>query len=180
MLNRSDITFSKKGESWQIYSGDIGKTEITWSSDDETVATIENGKVVAVGSGMTNVHAEYNGTKVSCIIRCNFSDDSSNQGVTGNGGGISEDSGGDSNSSGGYQLYNPYGSAEDVSIKVGESFSLQLMDGTGNFVTPTWSTADSSCCEANGNTFTGKSAGTTSVSATYNGSTYTCVVRVSG
>lgn len=182
MLNRSDITFGKKGESWLLYSGSIGKTEITWSSDDESVATIEGGKVVAVGGGMTNVHAEYNGVKVSCIIRCNFSDESSDQGVTGNGGGVSEDGGGDSgaSSSEGCQLYNPYGSAEDVSIKVGESFSLQLMDATGNFVTPTWSVGDSSCCEASGNTFTGKSAGTTSITATYNGETYTCVVRVSG
>ena len=183
-LNRSDITFSKKNESWLLYSGSIAKNQINWSSDDTSVATIEGGKVVAIGGGMTKVHGEYNGTKVSCIIRCNFAD--GDQGVEGNGGGVSEDGGGitedgsGSAVSSGYQLYNPYGSAEDVSIRVGESFSLKLMDSTGQFVEPTWSVADSACCSASGNTFTGVSAGTTSITATYDGSTYTCVVRVSG
>ena len=92
MLNRSDITFSKQGESWVVYSGKIAKTDIIWSTDNSNVATIDNGKVVAVGGGTTKIHAEYNGTKVSCIIRCNFTSGSENQGVSGNGG-VSEDGG---------------------------------------------------------------------------------------
>lgn len=89
MLNRSDITFSKHGESWLLYSGNIAKNQITWTTDDASVASIEGGKVVAEGSGTTTVYGEYAGQKVSCIIRCNFS--SGNQGVSGNGGGITED-----------------------------------------------------------------------------------------
>ena len=89
MLNRSDITFSKPGESWLLYSGNIAKNQITWTTDDASIASIEGGKVVAEGSGTTTVYGEYAGQKVSCIIRCNFS--SNNQGVSGNGGGITED-----------------------------------------------------------------------------------------
>ncbi len=87
-LNRKDITFSYKGESWMLYDGSIAKNLITWTSDDESVVTITEGNAVAVGYGVTEVHAEYNGVKVSCIIRCSFS---SSSGVSGSGGGISED-----------------------------------------------------------------------------------------
>jgi hypothetical protein len=72
-LNRSDITFSSKGEAWPLYKGEIPLTDITWSVGNENVATIRNGTVRAVGPGTTTVYAEYQGQKVSCIIRCNFS-----------------------------------------------------------------------------------------------------------
>jgi hypothetical protein len=71
-LNRSDITFPNKDDSWVLYSGTIAKNLVTFSSDNESIATFVDGKVVAVGSGTTKVHAEYNGEKVSCIIRCVF------------------------------------------------------------------------------------------------------------
>ena len=89
-LNRKDITFAYKGESWVLYSGEIAKNLITWTSDDEKIVAFTDGKAVAVGSGMTEVHAEYEGQKVSCIVRCNFTE---NSGVIGNGG-VSEDGGG--------------------------------------------------------------------------------------
>ncbi len=95
-LNRKDITFSYKGESWVLYSGGIAKNLITWSSDDENIVTFVDGKAVAVGNGMTEVHAEYAGQKVSCIIRCTFKDSA---GVVGNGG-VSEDGAGSTGNGG--------------------------------------------------------------------------------
>ncbi|MBE7001362.1 MAG: hypothetical protein E7421_01510 [Ruminococcaceae bacterium] len=95
-LNRKDITFSYKGESWVLYSGGIAKNLIIWSSDDENIVTFVDGKAVAVGRGMTEVHAEYAGAKVSCVIRCNFTDSA---GVVGNGG-VSEDGGGSTGNGG--------------------------------------------------------------------------------
>ena len=92
-LNRKDITFDSKGESWTLYSGSIAKNLITWSSDDENVAIFTDGKVVAVGGGMTTVYAEFDGQTASCIIRCNFQADS---GISGNGG-VSEDGGSSGN-----------------------------------------------------------------------------------
>lgn len=67
-----DVTMSFKGEQWTYYSGDIDASLITWTSDNPNVAIIENGIVKAVGRGTTKVHAEYNGVKISCIVRCNF------------------------------------------------------------------------------------------------------------
>lgn len=89
-LNRMDITFTYKGESWDMYSGTVAKNLVTFSSDDETVATFVDGRVVAVGSGMTTVYAAYGDKKVSCIVRCSFQEDSGTQGS----GGVSEDGGG--------------------------------------------------------------------------------------
>lgn len=88
-LNRSDMTLSRVGETWDLKKGDIPAEAITWTSDNPNIVSVENGVVKAVGSGMTNIHAECNGQKVSCIVRCNFS--SGVTSVPGSGGGISED-----------------------------------------------------------------------------------------
>ncbi len=169
-LDRKDITFSKKGESWMLYSGSISKSKITWSSDDEKVATIKNGTVVAVGPGTTKVHAEYNGEKASCIIRCSFSDSNANQGVGGTGG-VTEDGG---------SAAPAVISHSDVTLHLSgdKSFSLTLTVN-GSPVSVTWTVQNSAVCAVSGNTVTALSAGTTTVSATYNGQTYSCVVRVS-
>lgn len=89
-LNRKEFTLSYKGETWNLYSGNLPKNQITWSVGDESVATVDNGKVVAVGNGYTYVYAEYEGQKVSCQVVCSFKESS---GIQGNGG-VSEDGGG--------------------------------------------------------------------------------------
>ena len=71
-LKKTDITFDGKGQSYNLYDGDIDPSKITWTVGNSSVATVKNGVVKAVGAGMTNVYAEYNGVKVSCIISCNF------------------------------------------------------------------------------------------------------------
>lgn len=176
-LNRQDITFTTSGESWVLYSGDIGKTQITWTSDDPSIAKFEGGKVTAVGSGVTKVHAEYNGQKATCIIRCNFKDSSAV--IPGNGG-VSEDGGG-SAAAGGAQIYTPMGARNDVTIKVGESIQFTLKDGNKE-VSANWSLSGSGCT-LSGGTVTGTAATGSRpcyLSATYNGKTYQCIVRVSG
>lgn len=162
-LNRSDITLANKGDSWQLYSGSISKTAITWTTDNPNVATIEGGKVVAVGPGTTTVYGEYNGEKVGCIIRCSFSDP--------DGEGSTEAT--KAPADGTYTI-----SHTDVTIAIGETFTLRLRDSNGDTVSVTWSVGDSSVCTVSGNTVTGVAAGTTTVSATYNGQTYSCIVRV--
>ena len=161
-LNREDFTMSKQGETWQIYNGTIGKNLVTFTSDDETVVTIEGGVVTAVGPGITKVHAEYGDQKVSCIVRCSFPGEEG--GNEGGNGGMTED---------------PVCtiSHTDVTLSVGETFKLTLKDG-GNVVNVTWKVADSAVCSVSGNTVTGKASGTTTVSVSYGGNTYTCTVRV--
>lgn len=188
-LNRKDITFAYKGESWVLYSGSIAKNLITWTSDNEDVVTFKEGKAVAVGSGMTEVHAEYNGQKATCIIRCNFTD---NSGVVGNGG-VSEDGGSSGNGGisadggntgsvtpapGAYKIYSPYGKVEDITLKVGESLKLSLKDSSGNVVEAKWQST-SSAVSVSGSTIKGAAkTGYAKVIATYNGNGYECIIRV--
>lgn len=184
-LNRKDITFSSKGETWVIYDGSVSKTDITWSTDNASVATIDNGKVTAVGKGVTNVHAEYNGEKVSCIIRCSFSSNSDPV-INGSGGGISEDGGGVSEDGGGstgdtftlYNQTNPGGSTSDVTISLNGGFTLQLRNSAGSSVNATWSVSDSAVCSVSGGSIKGVGKGMATVTATYEGKSYSCIVRV--
>lgn len=161
-LNREDFTMSKKGETWQLYNGTVGKNLVTWTSSDEAVATVNAGLVTAVGNGIATITAEYGDQKVSCIVRCSLPDDDG--GDEGGNSGITED---------------PVCtiSHTDVTIAVGETFKLTLKDG-GNVVSVTWKVSDSSVCSVSGNTVTGKASGTTTISVSYGGNTYSCTVRV--
>ncbi len=69
-------------------------------------------------------------------------------------------------------------SHSDVTIDVDESFTLRLKDADGNTLDVSWSSSDSSVCTVSGNTVTGVGSGVATVSCTYNGETYRCVVRV--
>lgn len=169
-LNRGDFTLSSKGESWVLYNGTIGKTEIVWTSDDEKVATVEGGKVTAVGPGVTEIHAEYKGVVKSCIVRCSFTAEEDPV-INGNGG-VSEDG---ANPTGPFSI-----SHSDVTIAVGESFSLTLTDSSGKAINVTWYVDEAKCCSVSGNRITGQASGSTKVYTTYDGTEYSCIVRVTG
>lgn len=172
-LNREDFTLANKGDTWLLYTGDVPASQITWSVDDEKVVTVSNGTVTAVGPGYTTVRATYNGTEVKCIVRCGFTEQNtgSGGGIAGTGG-VSED-GGQVSTGTSYDL-----SHNDVTIRVGESFNISLQDASGNAVAVTFSSANANTCSVSGSSVTGVAAGMSSVSATYNGVTYTCIVRV--
>ena len=90
-LNRNDITLQYQGEKWELYSGSVPKDKVTFTSENESVVTFQDGWVTAVGGSTepVKVHAEYAGQKVTCLIRCMFQESS---GTVGNGG-VSEDGG---------------------------------------------------------------------------------------
>lgn len=170
-LNRKEITFNEEGQSWLLYDGTIPMEEIVWTSDDNTVATIESGKVVAVGDGDTTVYGIYNDQTVQCLIHCKF--DEETEETIGN---VSE-AVGDPNKT--YQLYNPYGYAEDVTINPGEEFTLKLVDeNLDDAEGVVWSVDDENVCVINNNTVEAKNSGMTKITATCAGKTYTCIVRV--
>ncbi len=162
-LNREDFTLNSKGESWKLYSGEIVANQITWTSEDENVVTIKDGVVTAVGSGITTVHGEYGGVKVSCIVRCSASMGKAETSTT--------------------ETTAPKAdctiSNEDVTLTAGESFILTLKDADGKEINVTWTASDSSICTISGNTVTGVAKGNATVKTTYNGVVYTCIVRVS-
>lgn len=168
-LNRKEITFNQEGQSWLVYDGDIAIENILWISDDSDVATIENGRISAVGNGDTTVYGIYDDQTVSCIIHCDFT-------ATGESGGITE-AGGSSTLT--YKLYNPVGYADDVTIYVGDQFPLQLVDANENEVTGVqWTIADDSVCTYVDGIVEATNLGTTEITATYDGASYVCTVRV--
>ncbi len=154
-LSHSDVTMFEKGEFVQLKVEGLSASQVTWSSDDPSVAEVKEGKVVAVGGGTTEIHAQYNGMEAVCIVRCSMKEE--------NGGSSSEE----------LTL-----SHTDVTMQQGESFSLRLRDSDGNAVDVAWSQGNSSVCEISGNEITAVGTGYTEVTGTYNGKTYTCIVRV--
>lgn len=104
---KRDISLSGYGSTHDFYKRvDNGpsREEITWISDNENVVTVVNGVVTAVGNGTTNVHIIYGSQEIVVIVRCNNVE------------GPKE-----------YEVRTIYGLANDISIKVGESLTLQLV-----------------------------------------------------
>ena len=107
-LNREDFTLTGYGDTWRLYTGEIDCSEITFTSNDEEVATVdENGNVTAVGNGRAIITAEYLDQKVTCIVRCAGVEKPANTQ---------------------YEVRTIYGPATDITLKVGETLKLQLVD----------------------------------------------------
>ena len=66
-----------------------------------------------------------------------------------------------------------------MTISVGEEFNLRLIDGSGNRINDaTYSIKNSEICSLSGVTVRGKAKGTTEITVSYNGKSYTCIIRV--
>lgn len=149
-----DTTLNAQGKTWKAYKSslDIDPTLITWTSDNPEIATIKDGVVTAVAPGNTKVHAQYNGVTYTCVVRCAFK--------------VTED-----------QDKTCALNVDDVSIKIGETFTLKLKDANGYNLDVTWQ-CDTDGVTINGNKITGATAGTHKVYTVYEGKTYTCIVRI--
>jgi len=172
-MNRKDITLSKKDETWDLYSKNstIPKDLIKWYSDDESVATIENGIVKAVGGGKTKVHGECNGITYSCTIRCSLpktEDKDDKQDET-----TPDEEEKTVRISHTDVTLKPDGDANE------KSFSLYLKDADGNKLDVTWTASEEGYVTIEGNKITAIKAGKSiTVSTTYEGETYKCVLRL--
>ncbi|MBO5317963.1 MAG: Ig-like domain-containing protein [Oscillospiraceae bacterium] len=170
-LLKSDVTLSKKAEVWVAYRGKIPAGDITWTSDNEKVATVQDGKVTAVGKGNTTIHGEYGGVKVSCIIRCSASVGAYVE---------QEEATQPTQSSRKYHLNTDNNSQKnDITLKIGESFTFKLRDSEGNEVAAEFSCSNVQVCSLSGAEVTGLAVGTTNLVAEYEGETHICTVRVS-
>lgn len=176
-MNRKDITLSKEGETWDLYSKNstIAKNLIKWTSDDESVATIEDGIVKAVGRGKTMVRGECNGITYSCTIRCNLpltdtekEDENKNEDAA-----TPDENEKTVKISHTDVTLKPNGEAND------KSFNLYLKDGDGNKLDVTWTASEEGYVTIEGNKITAIKAGKSiTVSATYEGETYKCTIRL--
>ena len=75
-LNRTDFTLFSAGSTWQLkVSGDPTGGTRTWTSSDESVATVsDSGTVTAVAPGTATVTVtdSKSGQTASCTVRCNW------------------------------------------------------------------------------------------------------------
>ena len=168
-LSKEDVSLFYAGESFSLsaqWDGDwLGSAQVTWTSADPDVAKVENGKVTAVGGGYTTITATYNGKTASCIVRCRFEETTEPEETT-------KPTEGDTSTTK-WSI-----SHTDVSINVAESFTLRITDENGNVANVSWSVSTSGIVNVNGNTVTGASTGKTTLTATVDGQTFSCIVRV--
>lgn len=185
-LNRKDFTLSTKGETWVLFKGDISKDLVTFSSDDETVATFEDGVVTAVGKGHTTVRASYGDKELTCMVHCSIKDDGTEPAETE----TTEPTEEETTEPAPSRRYAVYINGtdvaarkdkNDVTIAPGKTFRLTLVDTeTQKAVDVNWNTGDAEVCTVEGSTVTGVAKGNTVITVTVDGKTYECIVRVTG
>ena len=125
------------------------QAEAVWEADCEGVVQIEGTTVTAVGEGTALLSCEVEGELFFCFVEVAEKEE-----VT-------------------WKI-----SHTDVTIKVGESFNLRVKSSEGETASVSWSANKSGYVSISGNKITGKKAGTVTVSCTYGGVTYKCIVRV--
>lgn len=188
-LKRSDFTMFTAGETYALYNGKVDAAQITWTSDDEAVATVKNGVVTAVGPGSTRINAEYNGQKAVCWVRCRIEVEDATETTeptdTTETTTETETTAPTEGTTGQYVLRKngakcTYGDDYNAhaTIKVGESFKLAVVDGENNAQNVTWSVSKEGVCSISGTKITGTASGTVTLTVTYEGQTFTCVIIV--
>ena len=163
-LNRSEFSLTERyPDPWALYRETMGvkPSDITWTVDDPTVASVSNtGVVSAVGKGTTTVRASYGGQTASCKVIVSFDPKPVVEAK--------------------YSL-----SHSDATIKVGESFSIYLRDKDGVNVKAEWTASvegyisikDDRVITGVKSTYDQPSRYIT-ITAVVEDVTYTCIVRV--
>ena len=162
-LRRTDITISKQyPDPVSLYKKTEGveATDITWTSDDPEIASVdEKGVVSPVGKGNTVIRATIGDQTASCEVIVAFQPEEEVEPA--------------------YKL-----NYTDVTIEVGATVTLRLTDEAGANVTVEWTASEEGFVTIDGNRITGTACGEDNkvkrieVSTTYEGETYTCIVRI--
>jgi hypothetical protein len=133
-----------------------GSGGYTWISEDESVACVDqSGTVTAVSAGTTNVIVTDGSEKGVCIVRVKGTAASASDNLDGGG--------------------SPTLSRTDFTLPVGESYTLKV---TGTSSSVSWASENSGVAAVSNGTVKGVSGGTTNITATVDGKTLTCIVRV--
>lgn len=71
--NYKDMTLFYRGETVTLrVNQELTLEDLEWTSENENVATVENGVIKAVGHGNTKIIGRYGEQEVSIIVRCAF------------------------------------------------------------------------------------------------------------
>jgi cytoskeletal protein RodZ len=158
-LSTTDFTLRTLGESATIkVSG--GSGSYTWISQDEGVASVDSsGKVVAVSGGTTNVLVTDGSKQATCIVRVSASGQSSSTTTA-------------HTPSTGAKL-----SKEDFTLPVGDPDVKLTISGVTTAVT--WSSSNTSVATVSSSgVVKAVGKGKATITATFDGTTLTCIVRV--
>ncbi len=176
-LNQEDVSFYTKGETYQFtvkYGGKkLDPSLVTWTSSDEGIVSVKDGKITILARGTVTITASYEGKSDSCIVRSKFPKDEDTSGDSGS----TDDSDNTSSASGWYAA------KTDVTIVPGESFSLRVKNNQGQTArNVTWTMSQEGIVTvAPGDksaTITGLAKGEVTLTATVDGITVRCIVRV--
>ena len=166
-LDPNDVSLFSVNESFTIYarlgSSSVSRSKVTWTSSDPKIASVDDGVVTAVGKGVATITAEYKGQKATCTVRCRF-ENPTNQGSQENQEEPTE------------QTWKA--SHSDVSISVGETFRLTVKNSDGKTADAIWTMSIDGVVSIDGKSITGRAPGTVTLTATVDGQTFTCIVRV--
>lgn len=166
-LDPNDVSLFRVNESFTIYprlgSSSVSRSKVTWTTSDPKIATVDNGVVTAVGKGEATITAAYKGQKAACTVRCRF-ENPTNQGSQENQEEPAE------------QTWKA--SHSDVSISVGETFRLTVKNTDGKTADAIWTMSIDGVVSIDGKSITGRAPGTVTLTATVEGQTFTCIVRV--
>jgi hypothetical protein len=169
VLAQTQVTLSSVGEtlSLGVFLTPADTTDqLQFVSENVAVATLSDvGEIVAAGPGETKVIVTCGDISKYCVVICQFDDENSTET--------------ESSEVINTELTGPFKiNKTDVSISVGETFQLKLTDSNGNIVPVDWSATIADICNIDGNSITGAVKGRTELSVTYNGETFSCIVRV--
>ncbi len=164
VLNNTDMSFFTPGEQYQLKVLNIEDgTEVTFASSDSSVASVgADGTVTAKGIGTATVTATValdEPVSLECIVRCRLEDSAESAEPADPNCTISH---------------------SDVTMSIlGEYFRLSLRDSNDERVSGlTWRSSDTSVCTVDEKgTVYAAGSGSATVSTTYGGTTYECIVR---
>ena len=183
-LKSKDFTLKTAGATYKLYDGEVDAKDITWTTDNEEVATIANGVVTAVGNGRTRVYGEYGDQKVSCWVTVKLPEEQVTE-PTEPEETEPEVTEPEEEVTGSYRLLvdghiSPYGDEynAEVTITIGEDFRLTVEDENGVRQDVTWKESKEGVCSVNGRTITGESKGKVTLTATIGDQTFKCVIIV--
>ena len=164
----SDFTLFYPGEeAWLSVKNVPEGTAVSYVSSNAAVATVTaDGKVTAVGNGQATITITVGDVTLKSICRCNL------ESTTEGGGGQTTEQA--PAYTGPFTL-----NYTDVTFQFkGEKLTLTLKDSQGKTVTGlNWVSSNGAVCSVSNGTITAVGSGNATVSVTYNGTTYSCIIR---
>ena len=151
-LSNEDFTL-KAGETYALTASD-GSGDYTWESDDDGIASVSSsGTVTAIATGTATVTVSDGSTSATCIVRVKGGETASGASTT-----------------------SASLSKNDFTLSVGDTYLLKV---SGTSSAATWTTSNASVATVSGGTVKAVGKGNATVTATVDGKTLKCIVRVS-